>query len=104
MQKDSGKDLSTLRVDGGASNNNFLMQFQSDILGTSVERPQVVETTALGAAMFAGLAVGFWTKDDLQKTWQLDQRFAAEMEEDKRSKLYRGWQKAVKRSMDWVEE
>ncbi|SEP63992.1 glycerol kinase GlpK [Neolewinella agarilytica] len=104
MQKDSGKDLSTLRVDGGASNNNFLMQFQSDILATHVERPQVVETTALGAAMFAGLAVGFWTKDDLQKTWQLDRRFAAEMEEDKRSKLYRGWQKAVKRSMDWVEE
>ncbi|WP_273444911.1 glycerol kinase GlpK [Neolewinella agarilytica] len=103
MQKDSGKDLSTLRVDGGASNNNFLMQFQSDILATHVERPQVVETTALGAAMFAGLAVGFWTKDDLQKTWQLDKRFSAEMEEGKRAKLYRGWQKAVKRSMNWIE-
>jgi glycerol kinase len=101
MQKDSGADLSTLRVDGGASNNDFLMQFQADILGTTVERPQVVETTALGAAMFAGLAVGFWKKADLQKTWQLDKRFSAEMEEERRKKLYSGWQKAVKRSMAW---
>lgn len=101
MQKDSGADLSTLRVDGGASNNNFLMQFQADILGTNVERPEVVETTALGAAMLAGLAVGYWTKGDLQKTWQLDKRFSAEMEADKRNKLYNGWQKAVKRSMAW---
>jgi glycerol kinase len=101
MQKDSGADLSTLRVDGGASNNNFLMQFQADILGTNVERPEVVETTALGAAMLAGLAVGYWTKGDLQKTWQLDKRFSAEMEADKRNKLYSGWQKAVKRSMAW---
>ncbi|WP_020568670.1 glycerol kinase GlpK [Neolewinella persica] len=101
MQKDSGADLSTLRVDGGASNNNFLMQFQADILGTNVERPEVVETTALGAAMLAGLAVGFWTKADLKKTWQLDRRFSAEMEEEKRQKLYSGWQKAVKRSMAW---
>jgi glycerol kinase len=103
MQKDSGKDLSTLRVDGGASNNNFLMQFQADILGTNVERPEVVETTALGAAMLAGLAVGFWTKGDLQKTWQLDKRFASQMEEERRATLYKGWQKAVKRSMDWEE-
>jgi glycerol kinase len=77
------------------------MQFQSDILDTTVERPEVVETTALGAAMFAGLAVGYWTKDDLGKTWQLDRRFSAEMEADKRKKLYSGWQKAVKRSMAW---
>ena len=103
MQKDSGKALSTLRVDGGASNNNFLMQFQADILGTNVERPEVVETTALGAAMLAGLAVGFWTKGDLQKTWQLDKRFSSEMEAERRTKLYSGWQKAVKRSMDWEE-
>ena len=104
MQKDSGADLSTLRVDGGASANDFLMQFQSDILGTTVERPEVVETTALGAAMFAGLAVGFWTKDDLAKTWQLDRRFTAEMDETTRAKRYAGWQKAVKRSMDWALE
>ncbi|TXF85684.1 glycerol kinase GlpK [Neolewinella aurantiaca] len=103
MQKDSGKDLKTLRVDGGASNNDFLMQFQADILDTSVERPQVVETTALGAAMFAGLAVGFWTKEDLQNTWQLDERFEPQMEEVRRSKLYKGWQKAVQRSMGWEE-
>lgn len=101
MQKDSGKDLKTLRVDGGASNNNFLMQFQADILGSTVERPEVVETTALGAAMLAGLAVGFWTRTDLKKAWQLDRRFEPEMEEARRAKLYRGWQKAVERSMGW---
>ena len=103
MQKDSGRDLSTLRVDGGASANDFLMQFQADILGSTVERPEVVETTALGAAMLAGLAVGYWQKDELQKAWQLDQRFGPDMDEDRRGKLYRGWQKAVKRSMAWEE-
>ncbi|MEO0732305.1 MAG: glycerol kinase GlpK [Bacteroidota bacterium] len=103
MQKDSSRDLSTLRVDGGASTNNFLMQFQADILGTNVERPEVVETTALGAAMLAGLAVDYWTKEDLANTWQLDRRFGAEMEADVRAKRYAGWQKAVKRSMAWEE-
>lgn len=103
MQQDSGKDLTTLRVDGGASANNLLMQFQSDILGTRVERPQNVETTALGAAMLAGLAVGFWNKDDLTSTWKLDRRFEAEMDEESREKRYRGWKKAVQRSMDWEE-
>lgn len=103
MQQDSGKKLKTLRVDGGASNNNFLMQFQADILNTNVERPEIVETTALGAAMFAGLAVGYWTKGDLEKTWQLDQRFEAEMAPERRVKLVKGWKKAVKRSMDWEE-
>ncbi|MTB52149.1 glycerol kinase GlpK [Lewinella sp. W8] len=103
MQQDSGKDLTTLRVDGGASANNLLMQFQADILGTRVERPEIVETTALGAAMLAGLAVGFWTRDDLASTWQLDQRFEAKMDADSREKRYRGWKKAVKRSMDWEE-
>ncbi|NJC25075.1 glycerol kinase GlpK [Neolewinella antarctica] len=104
MQKDSGAKLKTLRVDGGASGNDFLMQFQADMLDTNVERPQVTETTALGAAMFAGLAVGYWTKDDLERTWQLGKCFSSTMEEDKRAKLYRGWQKAVKRSMAWAEE
>lgn len=104
MQKDAGEELTTLRVDGGASGNNFLMQFQSDILNTKVERPRVTETTALGAAMFAGLAVGFWQREDLSKTWSLDQRFEADMAEDKRTKLYAGWQKAVKRSMAWEDE
>ena len=102
MQKDSGKDLKTLRVDGGASANDFLMQFQSDILATTVERPEVVETTALGAAMLAGLATGFWEKkEDLKKTWQLDHRFEAEMPTAQREKLYRGWQKAVERCKGW---
>ena len=104
MQKDSGAELRTLRVDGGASANDFLMQFQADILGSTVERPEVVETTALGAAMFAGLAVGFWSQDELAATWQLDRRFEAEMEEARRVKLYAGWQKAVRRSMDWAVE
>ena len=103
MQQDSGNDLSTLRVDGGASANDFLMQFQSDILNTTVERPRIVETTALGAAMLAGLAVGYWTKGDLEKTWQLDQRFKTEMPGARREKLLRGWKKAVKRSMEWEE-
>ncbi|MEM1359062.1 MAG: glycerol kinase GlpK [Bacteroidota bacterium] len=103
MQKDSGKKLSTLRVDGGASANNLLMQFQADILGTPVERPEIVETTALGAAMLAGLAVGYWKKEVLTNTWQLDQRFAAEMDEAGRETRYNGWKKAVKRSMAWEE-
>jgi glycerol kinase len=103
MQQDSGKDLTTLRVDGGASANNLLMQFQADILGTRVERPEIVETTALGAAMLAGLAVGFWTREDLASTWQLDRGFNAEMDEVSRAKRYRGWKKAVKRSMEWEE-
>lgn len=103
MQQDSGKKLSTLRVDGGASANNFLMQFQADILDTNVERPEIVETTALGAALFAGLAVGYWQQGDLEKTWQLDRRFGAKMEAGRRAKLVKGWNKAVERSMAWEE-
>jgi glycerol kinase len=80
------------------------MQFQADILGTNVERPEIVETTALGAAMLAGLAVGFWTKDKLKNTWKLDQRFEAVMDEESREKRYRGWKKAVKRTMAWEQD
>lgn len=80
------------------------MQFQADILGVPVDRPQVTETTALGAAYLAGLAVGVWdNKEDLVKNWQLNARFEAEMSEEQREKLYKGWQKAVKRAMDWEE-
>ena len=104
MQKDAGRELSTLRVDGGASANNFLMQFQADILGTSVERPKIVETTALGAAMLAGLAVEFWTREDLVATWQKDASFEPEMEAAVRKQRYAGWQKAVKRTMNWEKE
>ncbi|MBB4078160.1 glycerol kinase [Lewinella aquimaris] len=103
MQKDAKNELTTLRVDGGASANNFLMQFQSDILGVNVERPKIVETTALGAAMLAGLAVGFWKKEDLTATWQLDQAFEPEMTADDRKNRYAGWQKAIKRTMNWEE-
>ena len=81
------------------------MQFQADILGTRVDRPVIIETTALGAAYLAGLAVGFWTsKEELADRWLLDQRFEPEMAEEKRAKLYRGWLKAVERSKDWEED
>ncbi len=99
MEKDSKVTLSTLRVDGGASANNLLMQFQSDILGVKVERPKIIETTALGAAYLAGLAVGFWKRKDIDKNWQLDQPFTSEMDLKERKRLYQGWIKAVKRTM-----
>lgn len=104
MEKDAGHPLRSLRVDGGASANNLLMQFQADILNTGVERPRVIETTALGAAYLAGLAAGFWTLDELSAKWQRDAVFEPQMPEEKRSKLYAGWQKAVKRSMEWANE
>ncbi len=104
MQADSGVELKELKVDGGAVVNNDLMQFQADILGVAVERPKVSETTALGAAYLAGLAVGFW-KDtgDVTNNWALDRRFEPQMDEDRREKLFRGWKKAVQRSLDWEE-
>lgn len=104
MEKDSGVGLKALRVDGGASANNLLMQFQADILGVSVERPSIIETTALGAAYLAGLAVGFWSMDELAEKWQLDTGFQPQMEAAERNELYKGWQKAVKRTMGWEKE
>lgn len=102
MEKDAGITLRALRVDGGAVANNFLMQFQADILGVQVERPEVIETTALGAAYLGGLAVGFWRdKAEIRSSWKLNQAFIPEMPEEKRTKLYRGWLKAVERSKDW---
>lgn len=101
MQKDAKVPLKSLRVDGGASANNLLMQFQSDILGVNVQRPKVIETTALGAAYLAGLAVGFWKKGEIRKNWQIDRTFDPAMDKRQRNKLYKGWQKAVKRCMDW---
>ena len=96
MERDSGIELKTLRVDGGMVRNNFLMQFQSDILGVEVERPLVQETTALGAAYLAGLAVGYWKdKEDISQNWQLDRAFKPEMPEADAQKYYKGWQKAV---------
>ena len=101
MQKDAQTELRSLRVDGGASANNFLMQFQADILGKAVERPRITETTALGAAMLAGLAVGYWQKDELEQTWQQDRSFDPEMSEQDRQERYAGWQKAIERTMGW---
>lgn len=99
MEADSGIDIKKLRVDGGACANNFLLQFQSDILGTDVERPECIETTALGAAYLAGLAVGFWSdKEEIAKQWAIERTFNVEMEKEKADELYSGWQKAIKAS------
>lgn len=105
MEADAGVPLKQLKVDGGASQNNFLLQFQADILGAKVCRPQCVETTALGAAYLAGLAVGYWEDfEDIRRNWYLDRTFKPEMEEEKRAKLYKGWKKAVKCSFDWAKD
>lgn len=105
MEEDSGIALKDLKVDGGAVANNFLMDFQSDILNVPVHRPEVTETTALGAAYLAGLAVSFWnSKEDITNRWSVDKTFYPEMAEEKREKLYNGWNKAVSRSVNWEEE
>ena len=105
MQEDSGLKLKDLRDDGGASSNNFLMQFQSDILDVNIDRPKVVETTALGAAYLAGLAVEFYNnKDEIKKSWIIDREFIPNMSDDKRNLLYKGWKKAVSRSLLWAKE
>ncbi len=102
MQEDSGITLKSLKVDGGASVNNFLMSFQSDILNVPVRRPKVSETTALGAAYLAGLAVGFWeNQDEIKSKWVIEREFSSSMSDELRIKKYKGWQKAVKRAMDW---
>jgi glycerol kinase len=105
MERDSGVKLTALKVDGGMVYNDTLMQFQADILGVPVVRPKVAETTALGAAYAAGLAVGFWnSSDDLRSNWQVDQTWQPAMQEEERSRLYRGWLKAVQRSMHWLDD
>ena len=102
MEQDSGISLSALRVDGGACANDFLMQFQSDILGVNVERPKIIETTALGAAYLAGLATGFYSKKDMKTNWQIDHVFNAKMPTQQRNSLYQGWKKAVSKTMGWL--
>lgn len=104
MKKDSGIDLATLKVDGGACANDLLMQFQSDILGTKVERPKIIETTALGAAYLAGLAVGYWDMKSIGSKWKLDKRFSAKMDKKEKDRLYHNWKVAVKRTMNWEKE
>jgi glycerol kinase len=100
MEEDSGISLTKLRVDGGAVTNSFLMQFQSDMLGVTVERPVISETTALGAAYLAGLAVGYWSgKEEIAAQWKVDNIFEQAMEEDTRAVLYEGWKKAVRAAM-----
>ena len=104
MEKDAGIALKTLRVDGGACANNFLMQFQADMLKTAVQRPEIIETTALGAAYLAGLATGFWTEEALKNKWQLNRSFEVNMQDEERDKYYKNWKKAVERSKAWVED
>ena len=105
MEEDTGVELENLRVDGGASANRFLMQFQADMIGRSVLRPGVAETTALGAAFLAGLAVGVWRDlDEIRATWKPQERYLPQMQEQQRQKLLRGWRKAVSRALDWAEE
>ncbi len=104
MQEDSGIKLAELKVDGGACANNFLMQFQADILNTRVERPAVIESTALGAAYLAGITIGLWKKEDIIHNRRIERSFAPSFDEAKREKLYNGWKKAVKRTMNWDKE
>ncbi|MEE3285875.1 MAG: glycerol kinase GlpK [Planctomycetota bacterium] len=104
MQREAGVSLGGLRVDGGAAANNLLMQFQADVLDVDVLRPEVLETTALGAARLAGLATGVWdSTDEVATAWQLERRFTCEMQAEKRDLLYAGWQRAVERSREWAE-
>jgi glycerol kinase len=102
MQQEAGLSLTTLKVDGGAAANAMLLQFQADLLGVPVRRPVVRETTALGAAYLAGLAVGYWDGlDDVRRNWALDREFAPQMPDPERERLYAGWKKAVARSLNW---
>jgi glycerol kinase len=105
VNADTGKPFTELKVDGGMVQNDLLMQFQADILDIPVVRPKVAETTALGAAYAAGLAVGFWKDfDDLRGNWQEDKRWEPSMESDERERQYRNWKKAVTKTFDWVDE
>ena len=103
MHNDAEIPIVELRVDGGATVNNTLMQIQADVLNIEVIRPTLHETTALGAAYFAGLAVGFWTLDEIKGQWKEDRRFKAEISDDIRSEHYKTWLRAVERSKDWIE-
>lgn len=105
MMQDTKIELKTLKVDGGASQNNFLMQFQADIIGKEVDRPTVVETTALGAAYLAGIAVGFWkNKEEISKKWVIDRKFIPSISVEEREAKYRRWKKAVEKSKLWEED
>jgi len=104
MQEDAGTELKTLNVDGGASNNDLLMQFQADILDTRVQQPANIEATAMRAAYLAGIATGMWTEKDIKEQRDIESLFEPDMADGMREGLYKGWKKAVKRTMNWVEE
>jgi glycerol kinase len=104
MEEDAGVKLASLKVDGGACANNILMQFQSDILGTDVERPKVIESTAMGAAYLAGIQSGLWKKDDIVKNRAIEKCFNPSMNQEVRASLYKGWKKAVKRTFGWLDD
>jgi glycerol kinase len=104
MQEDSGLELKSLKVDGGACANNILMQFQADILGAEVDRPEVIESTAMGAAYLAAIQIGLWKKEDIEKNRKIEKCFKPVMDEATRARLYQGWTKAVKRTMGWAQE
>ncbi|HKH61080.1 MAG TPA: FGGY-family carbohydrate kinase, partial [Flavitalea sp.] len=105
MEADAGIAIRELRVDGGATINNILMQFQSDVLQVDVVRPKVYETTALGAAYLAGLATGYWENvEEIQRQWQVDARFSPAMADDKIKELQTGWRRAVKATIAWADE
>jgi glycerol kinase len=104
MEQDSGVKLDVLKVDGGVTANELCMQMQADILGVPVSKPVVAETTALGAAYAAGLAVGFWnTTDELVQNWNEDKRWESQWNDEQRAAGYKGWEKAVQRTLDWVD-
>ncbi len=105
MEQDSGIRLKGLKVDGGASANDFLMQFQADIVDTQVHRPECIETTALGAAYLAGLAVGYWKdREEIRANWRIGKVFGPMMEQEKRERLLKGWKRAVRCALAWSEE
>lgn len=105
LKEDSGLDFAEMKVDGGAAANNFLMQFQADILDRKIVRPKVIETTALGAAYLAGLAVGYWaSQDEIKALWKVDRNFEPEMAPELRAKYYNTWKKAVSRTLEWKDD
>ncbi|AOW21073.1 glycerol kinase GlpK [Urechidicola croceus] len=104
MEQDSGVPLKSLKVDGGACNNNVLMQFQSDILNTEIERPKNTESTALGVAYLTGITIGLWKQEDIIINKKIERKFVPKMDKNKRNQLYKGWKKAIKRTMNWSDE
>lgn len=104
MEEDAGITISSLMVDGGATANEYLMQFQSDILGIDVDRPEITESTALGAAFLAGLKAGIWNLEDLKKVRKTNKRYQPKLENSTRSKLYEKWKKAVDRTLNWMQD